>query len=169
MTDETSAPENTESGDVARTEANPVNERSPGADSTGPEQQRRQDDAAQMLVRDLSRISAGFADLFRDSVALLKAESRLFASTLLLILVLAVVTGFLLAGATLLLVATPVVLLIELGWVGPTAALVAVLVMLVLVAVLLMRLIARLGRELVFRRSRAALGRWSGRDQDGAA
>lgn len=122
-----------------------------------------------MLVRDLSRISAGFADLFRDSVALLKAESRLFASTLLLILVLAVVTGFLLAGATLLLVATPVVLLIELGWVGPTAALVAVLVMLVLVAVLLMRLIARLGRELVFRRSRAALGRWSGRDQDGAA
>jgi hypothetical protein len=122
-----------------------------------------------MLVRDLSRIGAGFADLFRDSVALLKAESRLFASTLLLILVLAVVVGFLLAGATLLLVAAPVVLLIELGWVGPTAALVAVLVMLVLFAVVLMRLIARLGRDLVFPRSRAVLGRWTGRDQDGAA
>jgi hypothetical protein len=166
VTEDTSKPESEQAGDPARPDPAPADQ----AGSAAADQARRQqDDAAQVLVRDLSRIGAGFADLFRDSLALLKAESRLFASTLLLIVVLAVVTGFLLAGATLLLVAAPVVLLIELGWVGPTAALVAVLVMLLLVAGMLLWLIGRLGRDLLFRRSRAALGRWSGHRQDGAA
>lgn len=114
-------------------------------------------DAARVVLSDLSRIGNGFADLARDGLALLKAESKLFASALVLILVLAVMTGFLLAGATLLLVAAPVVLLVELGWFGPTLALVAVVVMLLLMAALLLLMIRRLGRDLLFRRSRAAL------------
>ena len=113
-------------------------------------------DAARVVLSDLTRIGHGFADLARDGLDLLRAESRLFASALVLILVLAVMTGFLLAGATLLLVAAPVVLLVELGWVGPTLALLAVVVMLVLVAMLLLLMIRRLGRDLLFRRSRAA-------------
>jgi hypothetical protein len=113
-------------------------------------------DAARVVLSDLSRIGHGFADLARDGLDLLRAESRLFASALVLILVLAVMTGFLLAGATLLLVAAPVVLLVELGWVGPTLALVAVVLLLVLVAMLLLLMIRRLGRDLLFRRSRAA-------------
>lgn len=114
-------------------------------------------DAARVVLSDLSRIGNGFADLGRDGLALLRAESKLFASALVLILVLAVMTGFLLAGATLLLVAAPVVLLVELGWLGPTLALVAVVVMLMVTAALLLLLIRRLGRDLLFRRSRAAL------------
>ena len=114
-------------------------------------------DAARVVLRDLHRIGNGFADLARDGLALLKAESKLFASALVLILVLAVMTGFLLAGATLLLVAAPVVLLVELGWFGPTLALVAVVVMLLVMAMLLLLMIRRLGRDLLFRRSRAAL------------
>ena len=114
-------------------------------------------DAARVLLSDLHRIGNGFADLARDGLALLKAESKLFASALVLILVLAVMTGFLLAGATLLLVAAPVVLLVELGWFGPTLALVAVVAMLLLMAALLLLMIRRLGHDLLFRRSRAAL------------
>ena len=114
-------------------------------------------DAARVVLSDLSRIGNGFADLARDGLALLKAESKLFASALVLILVLAVMTGFLLAGATLLLVAAPVVLLVELGWFGPTLALVAVVAMLLLMAALLLLMIRRLGHDLLFRRSRAAL------------
>lgn len=114
-------------------------------------------DAARVLLSDLHRIGNGFADLARDGLALLKAESKLFASALVLILVLAVTTGFLLAGATLLLVAAPVVLLVELGWLGPTLALVAVLVMLLVMAAVLLLMIRRLGRDLLFRRSRDAL------------
>ncbi|HEY9033354.1 MAG TPA: phage holin family protein [Pseudomonadales bacterium] len=114
-------------------------------------------DAVRVVLSDLSRIGNGFADLARDGLALLKAESKLFASALVLILVLAVMTGFLLAGATLLLVAAPVVLLVELGWFGPTLALVAVVVMLLLMAALLLLMIRWLGRDLLFRRSRAAL------------
>ena len=114
-------------------------------------------DAARVVLSDLHRIGNGFADLARDGLALLKAESKLFASALVLILVLAVMTGFLLAGATLLLVAAPVVLLVELGWFGPTLALVAVVAMLLLMAALLLLMIRRLGHDLLFRRSRAAL------------
>lgn len=114
-------------------------------------------DAARVVLSDLSRIGNGFADLARDGLALLKAESKLFASALVLILVLAVMTGFLLAGATLLLVAAPVVLLVELGWFGPTLALVVVVLLLLVMAVLLLLMIRRLGRDLLFRRSRAAL------------
>jgi len=99
-------------------------------------------DAARVVLSDLSRIGSGFADL---------------ASALVLILVLAVMVGFLLAGATLLLVAAPVVLLVELGWLGPTLALVAVVAMLLVMAALLLLMIRRLGRDLLFRRSRAAL------------
>lgn len=114
-------------------------------------------DAARVVLSDLSRIGNGFADLARDGLALLKAETKLFASALVLILVLAIMTGFLLAGATLLLVAAPVVLLVELGWFGPTLALVAVLVTLLVMAALLLLMIRWLGRDLLFRRSRAAL------------
>jgi hypothetical protein len=166
VTDARSPEDQTPDAEPAAANPSPDSDRE---DAASAEPSAREEDAARVLVRDLSRISAGFADLFRDTLALLKAESRLFASSLLLILVLAVVAGFLLAGATLLLVAAPVVLLIELGWVGPTAALVAVLVMLVLVAAALLWLIGRLGRDLVFRRSRAALRQWSVRDRDGEA
>lgn len=112
--------------------------------------------ASRVLIEDLSRISSGFTDLAADAIALLKAESRLAASALVLIVVLTIVTGFLLAGATLLLVAAPVVLLIELGWLGPSLAVIAVVVMLLLVALFLLWVISRLGRDLLFRRSRAA-------------
>lgn len=126
----------------------------PPADTSGTD---AAPDAARVVLSDLSRIGNGFADLARDGLALLKAESKLFASALVLILVLAVMVGFLLAGATLLLVAAPVVLLVELGWFGPTLALVVVVLLLLVMAVLLLLMIRRLGRDLLFRRSRAAL------------
>jgi|GEM_PF-3075288 len=113
-----------------------------------------------VLLQDLSRISAGFADLARDGVALLKAETRLAGSALLLITVLTMMIAFLLAAATLLLVATPVVLLVELGWLGPTLALLAVILLAVLVSMLLFWLITRLVGDLLFQRSRAALRGW---------
>ena len=85
-----------------------------------------------------------------------RLESRLAASALVLIAVLTMVTGFLLAGATLLLVAAPVVVLIELGWFGPSLAVFTVVLMLLLMALFLLWVISRLGRDLLFRRSRAA-------------
>ncbi|MEE4249832.1 MAG: phage holin family protein [Alcanivoracaceae bacterium] len=118
--------------------------------------------SSRVLAEDLSRISSGFADLARDALTLLKAESRLAASALVLIVVLTLVTGFLLAGATLLLVAAPVVVLIELGWLGPSLAVFAVILMLLLMASLLLWIISRLGRDLVFPRSRAAWRRRPG-------
>ena len=118
--------------------------------------------SSRVLIEDLSRISSGFADLARDAVVLLKAESRLAASALVLIALLIIVTGFLLAGATLLLVAAPVIVLIELGWLGPSLAVFTVVLMLLLMSSLLLWIIARLGRDLLFRRSRAAWRRQPG-------
>ncbi|MDF1629235.1 MAG: phage holin family protein [Alcanivoracaceae bacterium] len=118
--------------------------------------------SSRVLMDDLSRISSGFGDLARDAVALLKAESRLAASALVLIVVLTMVTGFLLAGATLLLVAAPVVVLIEMGWLGPSLAVLAVVVMLLLMSLLLFWVISRLARDLLFPRSRAAWQRRPG-------
>lgn len=115
---------------------------------------------SRVLLQDLSRISTGFADVARDGVTLLKAETRLAASALLLIMVLTMMIAFLLAAATLLLVAAPVVLLIELGWLGPTLALVAVILLALLVSAVLFWLIIRLAGDLLFQRSRAALARW---------
>lgn len=112
--------------------------------------------SSRVLMDDLSRISTGFTDLARDALVLLKAESRLAASALVLIVLLTMVTGFLLAGATLLLVAVPVVVLVELGWLGPSLAVLAVILMLLLMSALLLWIISRLGRDLLFPRSRAA-------------
>jgi hypothetical protein len=125
--------------------------------------------SSRVLIEDLSRISSGFADLARDAVVLLKAESRLAASALVLIALLTMVTGFLLAGATLLLVAAPVVVLIELGWFGPSLAVFTVVLMLLLMSSLLLWIIARLGRDLLFRRSRAAWRRQPGQPAQRAA
>ncbi|MCC1497234.1 phage holin family protein [Alcanivorax sp. 1008] len=125
-------------------------EQPPATESERPEAPSR------ILMDDLSRISSGFGDLARDAVALLKAESRLAASALVLIVVLTIVTGFLLAGATLLLVAAPVVVLIEMGWLGPSLAVLAVVVMLLLMSLFLLWVVSRLGRDLLFPRSRAA-------------
>jgi len=109
------------------------------------------------VMADLSRIGAAMAALLRDSVQLLRAESRLWASALLLILMLTIAMGFLLAAAAVLLVAAPAVLLVELGWLGPTLALVVSAVALLLLAVMAELAIRRLSADMGFRRSRRAL------------
>lgn len=112
--------------------------------------------AGNVLFDDLTRISVGLADLASDTLSLWRAESKLAASALVLILMLAVMTGFLLAAACVLLVALPVVWLIELGWFGPSLAVLVVAVVLFLVAWGLTVLIRRLARDLRFPRTRHA-------------
>lgn len=115
--------------------------------------------AGSVLFDDLTRISVGLADLVSDTLSLWRAESKLAASALVLILMLAVMTGLLLAAACVLLVALPVVWLIELGWLGPSLAVLVVAVALLLMAWGLTVLIGRLARDLRFPRTRQALSR----------
>ncbi|PKM22815.1 MAG: hypothetical protein CVV10_02400 [Gammaproteobacteria bacterium HGW-Gammaproteobacteria-14] len=109
------------------------------------------------VIADLTRIGAAMAVLLNDSFQLLRAESRLWASALLLILMLTMAVGFLLAAAAVLLVAAPAMLLVELGWLGPTLALLVSAAVLLLLALLAVLTIRRLSADMGFRRSRRAL------------
>lgn len=109
------------------------------------------------VMADLSRIGAAMAALLRDSLQLLRAESRLWVSALLLIVMLTIAMGFLLAAAAVLLVAAPAMLLVELGWLGPTLALLVSALVLVMLALMAGLAIRRLSADMGFRRSRRAL------------
>jgi len=114
----------------------------------------------------LGRLGEDLLGWFRDSLALLGTEARLFLATLLLVMALAAMVGLLVAGAWVFLGAAVVLLLVREGGVNPALATFIGAAVLTVTAVLVYAWIRRLAREMGFVRTRAgwaALFRGDGR------
>ena len=132
-------------------------------DSGGPdpssEQAREADEREQLRLREeaaeLGRLGEDLLGWFRDSLALLGTEARLFLATLLLVVALAAMVGLLIAGAWVFLGAAVVLLLVREGGLNPALATFLGAAVLTVTAVLVYAWIRRLARERGFARTRA--------------
>lgn len=143
-----------------------------GNDPIGPDDQRGESPPAdspeaeppserELLAR-LGALRDEFAEWVTQGARLFGAESRLFASSLLLIVVLGVTAAFVIAGALVFLVGAAVLLLIVHGGVDPViAVLLATLVLFVVAAGCFLGMRA-LTRHLRFTESRRMLARLTG-------
>lgn len=109
------------------------------------------------LAGHFRRVGDEFAELFRSISRLLGAESRLFASTLLLVLSLAVLAGLLTAAAVVFVCAAVVLVLVRQGGLDPAVAVLLVVLVLLAVVAGIFRWIRGLSADLRFRHSRRML------------
>jgi hypothetical protein len=144
----------------------------PGREASGPASGQAGDTSEREQLRlkeetaELGRLGEDLLGWFRDSLALLGTEARLFLATLLLVVALAAMVGLLVAGAWVFLGAAAVLMLVREGGVNPALATFAGAAVLTVTAVLVYAWIRRLARELGFARTRAgwaALFRAEGR------
>lgn len=115
------------------------------------------------LVGSLKRLGDELVDLFRAGADLVTAESRLFASSLLLIVVLAVVAGFLVAGAVIFIGATVALLLMQYGGLDAVIAVLLVTVTMLVAIVGIVLWMRGLSRHLRFEHSRQMLAELAAR------
>lgn len=121
------------------------------------------------LIARLGELRDEFAGWVAEGARLLGAESRLFASSLLLIVILAVTAGFVIAGALLFLVGAIVLSLIVHAGLDPALAALLASIALFGVAVGCFFGVRALKKHLQFNESRRLLARLSGTDgPDGA-
>jgi len=118
------------------------------------------------LIAHLKQISEEFAELFREGARLVGSESRLFATTLLLIATLAIVLGFVIAGALVLLGVAFILLLIRHAGLDPVIAVLIVVLALVGLAAGIVVWVRGLTRHLRFRESRRMFARISASGQN---
>ena len=104
---------------------------------------------------ELGRLGEDLLGWFRDSLALLGTEARLFLATLLLVMALAAMVGLLVAGAWVFLGAAAVLLLVREGGISPALATFIGAAVLAMTAVAAYAWIRRLAKELGFARTRA--------------
>jgi hypothetical protein len=109
------------------------------------------------LISALKQIGDEFTGLFGEIARLLGVESRLFISSLLMIAILAVLAGFVLAGAVVFLGAALALLLTVHGGLDPVIAVLLVVVTLIVSAAGIFLWIRRLARNLKFNHSRRML------------
>jgi predicted membrane chloride channel (bestrophin family) len=106
-----------------------------------------------------------FSEWIKQGARLFGAESRLFVSSLLLIVMLAVTAAFVIAGALLVLVGAGVLLLIVHGGMDPVLAMVLASLVLFMIAVACFLCLRGLTKHLRFTESRRMLGRLTGAGQ----
>lgn len=118
------------------------------------------------LLARLGGLRDEFAQWFAQAARLFGAETRLFATSLLLIVALAVVAGFVVAGALLALAGAGVGALVVHGGMDPVWALLLACVALLGVAAACVVVLRRLTRHLRFTETRRMFARLGG-DTDG--
>ncbi|MDX5445109.1 MAG: hypothetical protein LPJ87_03525 [Zoogloeaceae bacterium] len=118
------------------------------------------------LLSRLGELRDEFAEWVKQGARLFGAESRLFVSSLLLIVMLAVTAAFVVAGALLVLVGAGVVSLVVHGGMDPVLSMLLATLVLFAIALVCFFCMRGLTRHLRFAESRRMVARLTGGSQD---